>query len=106
MATGLELFYNDYGGYPASTGTPAYPNGIAPSYIGATPSSPVPADGTCTAGSTGTNAYTYATSGTAFVSPKDNTTTVYPSYSYTFCLGAATGGFASGVHTASPQGIQ
>lgn len=91
MVSALELFYNDANGYPASTASLT-----ASSYIGALPTVPSPADGGCAAAS---NAYTYAGSGTVAGN-------LYPSYTLAFCLGASTGGLSSGVHTASPAGIQ
>jgi type II secretion system protein G len=92
MSTALELYYNENGGYPAAAAS------LAPNYIGALPTAPTPNDGPCTSGN---NTYTYTTTGTGFGSP-----VVYPGYAYTFCLGAATGGYASGIHSSTPQGIQ
>jgi prepilin-type N-terminal cleavage/methylation domain-containing protein len=87
LASALELYYNDYSGYPLTANLTA---GLQPNYIGALPTAPTPADGSCAAT---TNAYTYAsTSGTT--------------YSYIFCLGAVTGGYSAGSRTLSPAGIQ
>lgn len=97
LTTALELYYNDYSGYPSAS------SALSPNYVQAVPNSPTPQDGSCSANQ---NAYTYTTSGTSFTSPKDGTTTVYPGYLYTFCLGGNTGGYSSGPHTASPSGIQ
>lgn len=110
IASALELYFNDFSGYPAATSnTPA---ALAPNYIGALPTSPTPPDNTCTATGSGSNAYYYTASGTSFTSPKDNATTVYPTYSLTFCLGANTGGYTDGADantnvdcTLSPAGI-
>lgn len=94
LTSAMELYYNDYSGYPATA------TALVPGYIGALPTAPTPADGSCTSTN---NAYTYAGSGTSYTS---NSVNVYPGYSYTFCLGAATGGTSAGAHTASPAGIQ
>lgn len=91
IMTALELFYNDNNGYPAgSPGTP--PSGGTPAfntYLAQWPAAPTPAETGCTAGQ---NTYNYTGSVT--------------SYTLTFCLGAATGGYAAGPKTASPSGIQ
>jgi prepilin-type N-terminal cleavage/methylation domain-containing protein len=90
VQTALELYYNDNNGYPAgsppSGGTVPFSN-----FLATWPTAPAPADGSCNAT---TNTYTYAqgTNGTT--------------YTLTFCLGAATGGYTVGAHTASPTGIQ
>ncbi len=97
LTTALELYYNDYSGYPSAA------SGLSPNYVESLPTAPSPQDGTCTATQ---NTYTYTGTGTSYASPKDGTTTVYPGYTYTFCLGAATGGYGAGTHTASPSGIQ
>ena len=103
MASALELFFNDNGGYPiVQTGSPY----LAPTYIGLIPSAPTPADGPCT---TGNNAYTYAPSGTSFLATYaqgGGSLSLYPTYTYLFCLGNTTGGYGSSVHTLSPSGIQ
>lgn len=86
LASALELYYNDFSGYPLTANTAA----LIPNYIGALPTAPTPADGTCAATN---NTYTYASgAGTT--------------YSYIFCLGAATGGYTAGSRTLSPSGIQ
>ncbi len=97
MTTALELFYNDYGGYPGVSNST--PTNMA-SYVGSLPTAPTPMDGGCSIG------YVYAVTGTAYTSQYNTSIKVYPTYTYTFCLGATTGGFPSGVRTASPQGIQ
>jgi type II secretion system protein G len=104
LMTALELFYNDNGGYPAATtGTiaaaaQATSGGTAWStyFAGTWPAAPTPVDGTCSAAQ---NTYTYTASGTV-------SNGVYPSYGLAFCIGASTGGYAAGVKTASPSGIQ
>lgn len=99
IMTALELFYNDNSRYPlpasASTTGPTTSDG-SPAWstlMSAWPTAPAPADGSCT-NVAGSNLYTYTqtSSGAA--------------YTLTFCFGAATGGYAAGVHTASPTGIQ
>lgn len=93
----LEIYSQDYGGYPATL------TDIAPDYTSAAPVAPTPQDGTCT---TLENDYTYTAVGTSFISEKDGTTTVYPDYAITFCLGGSVSDFAAGVHTVGPGGIQ
>lgn len=90
VATALELYYNDNNAYVTQATAAAIPAALAPNYVGSVPLSPTPIDGTCTAGQ---NTYTY-------------TSATGATYTLTFCLGAVTGGFAAGVHTASPTGIQ
>lgn len=87
LASALELYYNDYSGYP---GTAIIASALQPNYIGALPTAPAPADSPCT---TASNTYTY-------------TSAAVTTYSYTFCLGAATGGYSAGLRTLSPSGIQ
>ncbi len=85
IASAMELYFNDSGAYPAATGQ------LVPSYIGVWPLYPTPVtDGTCTTPSV------YALSGTYAAT----------NYNITFCLGAQTGGYAAGVHTLTPAGIQ
>jgi prepilin-type N-terminal cleavage/methylation domain-containing protein len=125
IMTALEIYYNDNGAYPDdnyAAGTACIPSsggaGVAnmcpaPTSTGPTgtattewqdflatwPTSPAPADGTClngAAGASGTNDYIY----TGVPGAADPS-----SYTVTFCLGAATGGYAAGVRTASPTGI-
>ena len=94
IVSALELFYNEFNGYPT------YATGVVSSnFMGALPTAPTPIDGTCATNATASNTYTYTSSGTA-------SSGTYPSYSLTFCLGATTGGLAGGAHTASPAGIQ
>lgn len=93
----LEIYNHDYGGYPTAL------TDIVPAYTGVAPTAPTPADGICT---NAENTYTYTPAGTSFLSEKDGTTTVYPDYAMTFCLGGPVADFAAGVHTVSPSGIQ
>jgi prepilin-type N-terminal cleavage/methylation domain-containing protein len=103
MTTALELFYNDAGGYaPAATSAPTASGSVAFStYAQTIPTAPTPPDGSCTAAQ---NTYTYAPSGTGYTGT-GGAATVYPSYTYVFCLGGQTGGLAASTHTASPSGI-
>ncbi len=93
LASALELYYNDNSGYPAAAG--GSPSGLVPNYIGQIPLSPSPADGSCSAAQ---NSYTYTQQGSGV------------SYTFTFCLGASTGGYTCGAgactKTLSPSGIQ
>lgn len=99
MASALELYYNDFNGYPeSSNGVPV--GGITPGYIGIIPSAPVPVDGTCTGYY---NTYWYQPSGKP---TKSNGQTVYPNYTMTFCLGQDTGGYKAGIGQLSPGGIE
>ncbi len=84
LASAQELYFNDFNSYPDNQ------NKLVPNYIGALPTSPTPAEGSCTEQD---NAYTYK-----FIN-KDK-------YELSFCLGATTGGYAAGKHTLSQAGIQ
>ena len=46
LASVMELYYNDFGGYPQSENGIA--QGISPTFIGSFPVAPTPLDGTCT----------------------------------------------------------
>ena len=101
----LELFYNDNKGYPAATAAGACvpptaantcPTGGSPafsSFLATYPTAPIPVDGSCTATITGTNAYNYTQTGSG------------TGFTIAFCLGATTGGYAAGIHTASNTGV-
>lgn len=113
LAKGLELFYNQAGGYP--TGTGATGTGytaaagavfgsvilqsintlgtynMTPTFMTTVPVSPTPYDGNCTASN---NSYIYQVSATG------NT------YTITFCLGAQTGSFGPGVRIMTPSGVR
>ena len=92
IQTALELYYNDANAYPASLtlGGSIASNGVT--YMSSVPSNPSPvADGDCT---TGTGTYTYTPTGTG-----------NSSYTLAYCLGGATGGVSSGLHTAYPGGL-
>src|SRR5574344_2071201 len=86
IQTALELYYNDFGQYPASS------SDLVPNYMGMVPTPPTPTnDGGCDAGVT-----TYA-----YTADSNNR-----SYSLVYCLGAPTGGLASGTGIATPAGIK
>lgn len=94
MQTALEMYYNDFNVYPSdlfqlTTTTPPLMRVI--------PTAPTPADGGTACDSTNAYVYTFnaGTTGTGSAS-----------YTLTYCLGAATGNVASGVHTATPAGIE
>ncbi|MBL8029789.1 MAG: prepilin-type N-terminal cleavage/methylation domain-containing protein [Candidatus Doudnabacteria bacterium] len=115
LASALELAFNDAGGYPTcttacnqtaptlamgsgtgvlraiTTVTGAAGANFTPTYIGLIPTSPVPADTGCTSQN---NNYQYAATDTG------------STYTLTFCLGAATGGYSAGVRSLTPAGIQ
>lgn len=86
FATAMELYYNAN----PSIGYPTALSNLAPTYIGVIPSAPTPPDGSC---NTTNNQFTYSQVSSS-------------SYTLTFCLGNATGGFTSGTHTLSQTGIQ
>ncbi|HYV33757.1 MAG TPA: hypothetical protein VE973_02825, partial [Candidatus Limnocylindria bacterium] len=88
LASAMELYYNDYNAYPDSQN--GKPIGLAPTYIGLYPTSPTPADGTCT---DYYNAYWYEVS-----ADKQD-------YALTFCLGSNTGGYSAGIAKLSSAGI-
>lgn len=87
LVSALELYYNDENSYPATL-----PSLVDLNYIGDIPTVPTPADGDCTSTQ---NNYIYTPTGTPATT-----------YTLTFCLGASTGGLGTGIHTASPAGIQ
>lgn len=85
IASAMELYFNDSNSYPTQT------SNLVPNYIGSWPTYPLPAtDGTCTTPTT------YQFTGTPTAT----------SYAISFCLGAATGGYAAGLHTLTQSGIQ
>ncbi len=83
IMTGLELYYGDFKKYPSKLSD-------LKNYLPSLPIAPEP-DGACTASE---NTYTYK----QLKSGQD--------YILTFCLGAASGSFVSGVHLGSVTGIQ
>jgi type II secretory pathway pseudopilin PulG len=84
IASGLELYYNDFTRYPNELSQ------LIPNYLGIIPNPPQPNDGTCTAEE---NQYTYKKA-----SPN--------TYNLTFCLGQTTNGYANGVRTLTEKGIK
>jgi prepilin-type N-terminal cleavage/methylation domain-containing protein len=102
LQTSMELFFNDNTSYPDDGGTTPTMTDGSPAYntyLAAWPTAPTPVDGTCTGAQ---NTYTYAgrnAGDTADVASDP------PFYKVAFCLGATTGGYAAGVHNASPAGI-
>ncbi len=96
LSTALEVYNNEWGGYPNAMAD------LVPNQVGSLPVAPNPEDGTCTAGE---NTFTYANVGTAFLSPKDDLTNVYPDFTLAFCLGRVVENYAAGVHTLTPAGV-
>jgi prepilin-type N-terminal cleavage/methylation domain-containing protein len=97
LGTALELYNNEWGGYPVSADI------LVPNQVGAMPVAPLPVDGTC---SIAENAYTYTALGDVGLSATDGTTEIYPDFTYTFCLGGKVENIPSGVHTISPRGME
>jgi prepilin-type N-terminal cleavage/methylation domain-containing protein len=95
--TALNLYYNDFNGFPVASGSD--PTGMVATYMSRWPTAPQPADGACAS-----SVYTYAHTGTGYTSPMGGT--VYPDFTLVFCLGGTTGAYSSGSHTASSKGIQ
>jgi hypothetical protein len=93
----LQLYYNDHGGYPE--GVTGVPQGLVPNYISAWPAIPTPFDGTCT---NYFNSYWYKNVGTGFTK---NGIKLYPSFTFTFCLGQATGGYDAGIGMITSKGL-
>jgi len=105
LASAMELFFNDYNSYPtvgfsATQTTLTTANAttalLAPNYIGLMPAAPTPPHAPCPAGA-GSNDYAYGLPVTA---------NLVSSYSLSFCLGSATGGYSAGGHTLTNAGIQ
>ena len=110
FASAMELYFNDNGTYPTTSGNFSAATGyilgqtdgakqLVPGYVGVMPKAPIPADGaTCAAsfaGNTG-NDYQYFGNGV-------NKTSYY---TVSFCLGAATGAYSAGMHDLTPSGMQ
>lgn len=108
IASAMEAFYNDASGYPtgaAYIGSAALfggPNGqlmaktynFTPTYLGTIPSAPTPQDGACASTGSGGNQFFF------------QTTNAGDTYTLSFCLGYATGGFSAGAHNLTPAGIR
>jgi prepilin-type N-terminal cleavage/methylation domain-containing protein len=96
IQTALEMYYNDWNGYPASL-TPGSQIASGTIYMDIVPKPPLPADG-ATCGTTVADGYTYAVT-----TPYNGITN--GSYTLKYCLGSATGGIAAGQRVATPSGI-
>ncbi|MEK7652206.1 MAG: prepilin-type N-terminal cleavage/methylation domain-containing protein [Patescibacteria group bacterium] len=102
LATALELRYNDYNAYPTQAAAAVITTGgttladLVPSYVGALPTSPAPAEANCT----GTGASQTLNNSYVYLSANGST------YTLSFCLGGVTGGYGGGTHSVSPAGIQ
>lgn len=115
LASALELYFNDKSAYPTGSASVASggallgaantvnnPAPLTPTYIGLVPTAPGPqdtcsganCDTACTTNGKGSNAYWYETNTTG------------STYTLTFCLGAATGGYNGGQRVLTPAGIQ
>ncbi|MEA3248797.1 MAG: type II secretion system protein [Patescibacteria group bacterium] len=102
----LELYNNDYNGYPTELSAVTLGSGAFSSlcaggfktacgsgedvFQGIVPTAPTPWDGTC---SEGDNDYSYSTPGGG-------------EFQIEFCLGESVGDLVAGVHIANPSGIQ
>jgi prepilin-type N-terminal cleavage/methylation domain-containing protein len=83
VQTALELYYQDANGYPSAAAMPTSITYSGSTYMGVVPTNPAP-NGTT---------YTYSSDGGS-------------SYTITFTLESGTGGLGTGIHTASPNGLQ
>ncbi|GEM_PF-546138 len=102
MESALELFFNDHGGYPEAK--QGKPQSITPEYLYEVPIQPVPEDGKCT---DFYNTYWYTPKDPAGETTiKGKVVHLYKDYSYTFCLGAETGGHEAGNTVMSASGIK
>lgn len=93
FSTGLELYFNDKGGYPKNLAA------LQLNYLAAIPAAK-PASGIC---KDAYNAYAYQPQGTAAKSKTGEE--VYPSYSLVSCLGSNTGTHQAGLILQNPQGL-
>lgn len=116
MNTALELYFSYNKGYP--DGLNGVPQGsLSPQFLSTIPQAPIPGDGVCdglphsaacsaadpNCNNIAANTYYYAPSGTAYTI---NGTTVYPDYTYFFCLGQKTGNFDPGERILTPRGVR
>ncbi len=98
MSAALERYFNDFGGYPGSA--QGAPFNLVPQYIDSLPIAPK-ATGRCT---DYYNTYWYTATGTPTKSERSGEN-VFPSYTFTFCLGKDAGDTTKGIATMTPQGI-
>lgn len=101
IQTALELYFNDNNTYPVNSPEADISGSttLMPTYMATVPSTPDPADGSCT---TTNNQYIYestAANGTAC------TSSPCADYELQFCLGATTGGLSAGENCATSAGI-
>ena len=89
LQTALEVYYNDYGSYPALL-SDLSSSSLPIKYLETIPTSPTPIDGDCTATS---NSYIY------------NTSYDKSSYSIHTCIGGNTSSLSKGTIVASPNGL-
>jgi prepilin-type N-terminal cleavage/methylation domain-containing protein len=115
MNTALELYFATNKGYPSSSG--GVPQGIQPQYASTIPLAPEPPDGVCVGLNHGpacvaddsgcanvlANTYYYIALGSSY---NIAGISVYPSYTYYFCLGAQTGNFSEGERILTPSGVK
>jgi len=102
LASALELYYNDTGGYPeAKDGVPV---GLSPVYMGVIPTSPQPPESPC---DDYYNTYWYTPTGAPQQKPdaSGNVVNVYQSYTYSFCLSQDTGGLKAGNRVLTERGF-
>lgn len=126
LMSGLELYFNECNSYPivsaattlgaagqklytgTSCGTSAGTSGnggigttaTGTILVGQLPAAPTPPDGGC---SSGNNPYIYSSLNAA---GGVQTSSPAAGFQIQFCLGGATGGLSSGIHTAKHSGIQ
>ncbi len=98
ISAALSMFFAANKGYPE--GLNGIPQNLSPNFLAAYPSSPVPADGTCT---DYYNTYWYSPEGKPKIVNGQN---IYPSYILTFCLGTNTGINKAGIAQLSPQELK
>jgi prepilin-type N-terminal cleavage/methylation domain-containing protein len=83
IQTALEMYYQDANGYPSAAAMPTSLATGGNTYMGTVPTNPSP----------GGSTYTYTSSGGT-------------SYTITFTLESGTGGLGTGLHSATPSGLQ
>ncbi|HOZ53115.1 MAG TPA: type II secretion system protein [bacterium] len=89
MQTALELYFNDWQGYPVDViSGSSISSGTSNVYMAIVPTGPSPADGDCASSS---YEYRQADDGAA--------------YYIEFCLGGQTGGLSAGIKCATPLGV-